>query len=277
VGSRAMNIDRYTDVNSLYHLYKRDSFKINKGMLALFNRKKLMSTPILNMTELNNSVVYVNGPEGKFGYQVEYEIDYPYSLGNVNDVLNVNLGVDGQKFKFKCSENCFTATDIITYDYQDGVTLYIHDDEVIPDGDGFIYTVSIPQKGKRGGIFPIEKLKAGVQFFKITNANGEYDVNKSGISYRTGQMDLEVQMGGHLSAQHWITGYADMLEINDTLKCLDLSANEIGDAGVEYLALRFRESGGVHWCFASQCGAFLYLTKPALFVPRAFFKQAWKS
>ena len=39
--------------------------------------------------------------------------------------------------------------------------------------------------------------------------------------------------------------FADMLEINDTLKCLDLSANEIGDAGVEYFALRFRESGGV--------------------------------
>ncbi len=39
--------------------------------------------------------------------------------------------------------------------------------------------------------------------------------------------------------------FADMLEINDTLKCLDLSANEIGDAGVEYFALRFRESGGL--------------------------------
>lgn len=213
VGSRAMNIDKFTDVNAFYHLYKRDAFKINKGMLHLFNRKRLMTTPILNMTELNNSVVYVNGPEGKFGYQVEYEIDFPYSLGNVNDPLNTNLGIDGQKFKFACSEDCFSPTDIITYDYQDGVTLYIHDDEVVREGDSFIYTVSIPQKGKRGGIFPIEKLKAGVQYFKITNANGEYDVNKSGISYRTGQMDLEVQMGGHRSAQHWITGYADMLEV----------------------------------------------------------------
>lgn len=213
VGSRRMDLDKFTDLNALYNVYKKDSFTVNKGMLRLFNQKKLMSTPILNMTELTNSVVYVNGAEGKFGYEVPYDIDFPYSLGNINDPLNTNLGIDGQKFKLWLNENCFNHTDILTYDYRDGITLYVHEEEIYPEGDGFVYTVSIPQTGKRGVTFPIALLKAGTQFFKITNANNEYDTQKSGISYRTGSMKLEVQMGGHRSVSHWITGYADMLNI----------------------------------------------------------------
>jgi hypothetical protein len=209
-----MDIDKFTDLNSLYHNFKKDSFKTYKGMLHLFNQKRLMTTPILNLTELQNSVIYVNGPEGKFGYTTEYEIDFPYSLGNVNDVLNTTLGIDGQKFKIHLSENCFNNTDIITYDLRDGITLYISEEEIIPEGDGYIYTVQIPQTGKRGVFFPIDKLKAGTQFMKITNVNGEHDTQKSGISYRTGKLDLEVQMGGHRSVSHWISGYADMLELS---------------------------------------------------------------
>jgi Ran GTPase-activating protein (RanGAP) involved in mRNA processing and transport len=39
--------------------------------------------------------------------------------------------------------------------------------------------------------------------------------------------------------------FADMLDINDTLKCLDLSANHIGDKGAEALGMMLRESGGL--------------------------------
>lgn len=214
VGQTKMQIDKFTDLNSLYNIYKKESFTTHKGMLRLFNQKKLMTTPILNMTELSNSVIYVNGPEGKFDYTVPYEIDYPFSYGNVNDPTNTNLGIDGQKFKLWLSENCFNPTDILTYDFRDGITLHVEDDEIYPEGDGYVYTVTIPNTGKRGVVFPIEKLKAGVQYFKITNVNGEYDVNKSGISYRTGEMKLEVQMGSGRSVSHWITAYADMLNVS---------------------------------------------------------------
>jgi hypothetical protein len=55
----------------------------------------------------------------------------------------------------------------------------------------------------------------------------------------------QLLLGGNRIKDKGMCAFADMLEINDTLKCLDLSANEIGDAGVEYFALRFRESGGL--------------------------------
>lgn len=216
VGTYRYDATKMTDLNSLYSLFKKDSFTTHKGMISLFNQRKLMSTPLLNLTELANSVMYVNGPEGKFRYSVPYDIGLPYILEDLTKEID-KPGIDGQKFKIKLSEDCFTNTDVLTYDFRDGVSLYVTEEEIYREGDGYVYTVMIPQRSdNKTTWFPKKYLQAGTEFFKISNANNEYDTQKSTVSMGQGILDLELQLGSERSVYHWITGYASMLKINDS-------------------------------------------------------------
>ena len=212
VGQSKFDVNKFTDLNSLYSLYKKDSFTTYKGMIYLWNQRKLMNTPLLSMTELQNSVMYVNGPEGKFRYSVPYDLGMPYIVEDLTGDIE-KPGIDGQKFKIKLSENCYTNTDIITYDFRDGVTLYVTEDEIYEESDGWVYTVTIPTANKKT-FFPKRFLQPGTEYCKLTNVNGEYDTQKSSIFLHQGSLDLEMQLGGGRSVYHWITAYADMLKIN---------------------------------------------------------------
>jgi hypothetical protein len=212
VGQSKFDVGKFTDLNSLFSLYKKDSFTTYKGMIHLWNQRKLMNTPLISQTELMNSVMYVNGAEGKFRYSVPYDLGLPYIVENLAADIT-KPGIDGQKFKIKLSENCFTNTDIITYDYRDGVTLYVTEDEIYEESDGWVYTVTIPTANKTT-FFPQKFLKPGTEYMKITNVNGEHDTQKSSIWLRQGSLDLEMQIGGGRSVYHWITAYADMLKID---------------------------------------------------------------
>lgn len=100
------------------------------------------------MTELKNNIIYVNGPEGKFSYSMPYDLGLPIILENL-EKDNAKPGIDGQKFKIKLSDNCFTNTDTLTYDYRDGLNLIVTEDEVYQEGDGFVYTVQIVSFDKK--------------------------------------------------------------------------------------------------------------------------------
>lgn len=212
VGQTKFDVQKFTDLNSIYSLYKKDSFTTYKGMIYLWNQRKLMNTPLISMAELQNSVMYVNGAEGKFRYSVPYDLGMPYVVEDMTADIE-KPGIDGQKFKIKLSENCFTNTDIITYDYRDGVTLYITEDEIYEESDGWVYTVLIPTSDKKT-YFPKRFLQPGVEYCKLTNVNGEYDTQKSSVFLRQGSLDLEMQIGGGRSVYHWITAYADMIKVD---------------------------------------------------------------
>ena len=46
-------------------------------------------------------------------------------------------------FRIKLSEREFGHGDIITYDKYNGAELYITDEDILPVGDGFVYTVQL--------------------------------------------------------------------------------------------------------------------------------------
>ena len=211
VGQSKFDVNKFTDLNSLYSLYKKDSFTTYKGMIYLWNQRRLMNTPLISMAEMQNSVMYLNGAEGKFRYSVPYDLGLPYIVEDMTEGIE-KPGIDGQKFKIKLSENCFTNTDIITYDFRDGISLYITEDEIYEESDGWVYTVTIPTSNKKT-FFHKKFLQPGTEFCKITNVNGEYDTQKSSIWLRQGSLDLEMQVGGGRSVYLWITAYADMLKV----------------------------------------------------------------
>lgn len=212
IGQSEYKAGKYTALNTIYNWYKQDSFTNYKGMLALWNQRKLVNTPLLNMTELKNNVVYVNGPEGKFSYSVPYEISFPHIVENLTSGVQFP-GIDGQKFKIKLNEDCYTNTDRITYDLRDGVELFITEDEIYQDNNGWVYTVQVVSFDRKNTYFPPKYLAPGTQFMKISNSNGEFSTQKSNITTRFGQMKLENQLSGARSVYHWITAYADMLKV----------------------------------------------------------------
>lgn len=210
---------KFTDQNFLYNNYTKDSFTVYKGLLSLWNQRSIINTPLLQMTELNNSVMYVPNTEARFRYSIPYDLGAPYIVENI-EKENPFPGRDGQKFKIKLSENCFTNTDILTVDMRDGIQIYVTDDEIYQESDGYVYTVELVGSSRRGMAYPHEFMQPGKQYVKIQNANGEYDTQMSSISssnLRTGMMDLEMELGGgHRSVTHWVTGYADMCRVDES-------------------------------------------------------------
>lgn len=235
---------KFTDLPHLYEWFKKDSFTNYKGLVSLWNQRQIINTPLLNMTELKNNIIYVNGPEGKFSYSMPYDLGLPIILENL-EKDNAKPGIDGQKFKIKLSDNCFTNTDTLTYDYRDGLNLIVTEDEVYQEGDGFVYTVQIVSFDKKNTYMPSQYLQPGTQYMKISNANGEYDTQKSSINMRNGMLRLESQIGAARSVEHWITGWADMVEIeNDQFAYLNrLYGNMQSDNAVTVIGNRDPKTG----------------------------------
>lgn len=207
---------KFTDQNWLYHNYTKDSFTTYKGLLALWNQKGIINTPLLSDAELSNSVMYVPNTEGRFRYSIPYDLNLPHIVENM-ERDNVAPGKDGQKFKIKLNENSFTNTDILTVDMRDGIQVYVTDDEIYEENGGWVYTLELVGSSRRGMSYPQDFMSAGKQYMKIQNVNGEYDTQMSSITTGSGFMNLEMELGGgHRSVTHWITGYADMMRVDES-------------------------------------------------------------
>lgn len=210
---------KFTDLNFLYNNYTKDSFTVYKGLLSLWNQRSIINTPLLEMTEMTKSVMYLPNTEGRFRYSIPYSLGLPFIKENL-EKDNAAPGKDGQPFKIKLSENCFSNTDIITVDMRDGIQLYVTSEEIVEEADGWVYTVELVGTSRRNMSYPQEFMQPGKQYMKIQNVNGEYDTQMSSISsqnLRTGFMDLEMEVGGgHRSVTHWITGYADMCRVDES-------------------------------------------------------------
>ena len=47
MGQHRMDFNKFTDLNSLYTLFKKDSFTTYKGLIHLWNQYRVMHTPLL--------------------------------------------------------------------------------------------------------------------------------------------------------------------------------------------------------------------------------------
>lgn len=216
VGQTKFDPQKFTDLNFLYTNYSRDSFTVYKGLLALWNQRSIINTPLINMTELRNNVMYVPNTEGRFRFSIPYEIGLPTLVEDI-EIGNDKPGLDGHKFRIKLSENVYTNTDRIIADFRDGQELYITEDEILEEIDGWVYTVQVVSQNRRGTFYSKEWLVPGTQYMKLSNINSEYDTQKSSITTGSGFMELEMELGGgHRSVTHWVTGYADMARIDES-------------------------------------------------------------
>jgi hypothetical protein len=217
VGQTKFDPKKFTDLNFLYNNYSKDSFTVYKGLLALWNQRHIINTPLINMTELKNNVMYIPNTEGRFRFSVPYEIGNPYIFVNLESGT-AKPGLDGQPFKVAISKDSgFTNTDRIVADLRDGIELYITEEEVEETPDYDIFTVQIVSHNRKGIYYPQDWMEPGTNYIKLSNINGEYDTQKSSITTTSGFLQLEMELGGgHRSVTHYITGYADMARIDES-------------------------------------------------------------
>ena len=84
------------------------------------------------------------------------------------------LGADGIPFKFKLNKRKFANTDIITTDKYSQLAIYVTADEILQDGDGWIYTGKLHTSNAKQKWFPRELMRTGMKVFKIGSVMGEY-------------------------------------------------------------------------------------------------------
>lgn len=215
VGQTKFDPKRFTDLNFLYNNYSKDSFTVYKGLLALWNQRSIINTPLINMTELKNNVMYLPNTEGRFRFSVPYEIGSPTIVKNLES-STAKPGLDGQPFKLMVTKDSgFSITDRIMADLRDGIEVFVEDLDETAEGD--VLTVKLVSYHRKGAYYPQAYMEPGTQYIKLSNTNGEFDTQKSGITTTSGFLQLEMELGGgHRSVTHTITGYADMARVDES-------------------------------------------------------------
>ncbi len=203
---------KFTDQNHLFALYDEAPFTTHLGLITAFNQMKLVSTPLINQTELRKNVILVNGMNGRFTFTMPFELQGVRVIEDPNDATIAKLGIDGQTFEVLLSEDIFATNDIITYDFRDGKQLYIKR-YVGQAGEGHIYEVQLITQDPKNDYFPKDALQPGVEYFKVGNILNEFDQEGSSVMAQTGELKFENKLSGHRMVEHKITAYADRLEI----------------------------------------------------------------
>src|SRR5690606_1084950 len=147
---------------------------------------------------------------GEYKWQTPISQDLPYIIEDI-EANNDRKGQDGTTFKIKLNKREFGHGDIITYDKYNGYELYITDEDILPMGDGFIYTVRLVNNDNVKYL-DNKYLREGMKYFRKGSARGEYGERFSDIVTGSGFREFYNYVGGAEAHVHYsISSRADMM------------------------------------------------------------------
>ena len=196
-----------------YHLSNllKSAEPTDLGPVDLWAMAQKVEMPLYQMSSFGGkNVIMVDNARGEYKWQIPVAQDLPY----ITDLVDSgNLGADGQTFKIKLNKRSFGHGDIITYDKYNGVEMYITADDVIPAGDGFIYTVQLVNNDNAKYLDSSKYLKTGTKIFRKGSARGEYGERFSDIgNVSAGFREFYNYVGGAEAHVHYsISSRADLM------------------------------------------------------------------
>ena len=206
------HVDSYHLVNML-----KNAEPMDLGPVDLWAMAQKVEMPLYQMSSFGGkNVINVNNARGEYKWQTPVVQDLPYI---VDDTLTLdsegepiaNLGVDGTTFKIKLSRREFGHGDIITYDKYNGAEMYITAEDIIPTGDGFIYTVQLVNNDNTKSL-DTRYLTSGTKIFRKGSARGEYGERFSDIQIQSGFREFYNYVGGAEAHVHYsISSRADLM------------------------------------------------------------------
>lgn len=170
-----------------YHLRQMlgDAEPTDLGPVDLWVMAQKVEMPLYQLSSFNGkNIEYVDNLKGEFKFQIPVTNELPFTVEDVNP-SDSRKGADGNPFLLKLNKRMFGHGDVITYDKMNGCQLYITDADILPTGDGYIYTVKI-RNIDTFKFFDNKYLTNSTKWFRITSSIGEY-----GQRYA----DLQVQAG----------------------------------------------------------------------------------
>ena len=158
------------------------------GPVDLWAMAQKVEMPLYQMASFGGkNTIMVDNAKGEYKWQVPVTQDLPYIMEDIESG-NVRKGIDGQTFKIKLNKRSFGHGDIITYDKYNGAEMYITAEDILPTGDGFIYTVQLVNNDSVK-FLDNKYLASGTKIFRKGSARGEYgerfsDIGEFGAGFR---------------------------------------------------------------------------------------------
>ena len=197
-----------------YHLSNllKSAEPTDLGPVDLWAMAQKVEMPLYQMSSFGGkNVISVDNNRGEYKWQIPVTQDLPYITEDVESA-NATKGIDGQAFKIKVNKRSFGHGDIITYDKYNGVEMYITADDIIPAGDGFIYTVQLVNNDN-AKYLDNKYLKVGTKVFRKGSARGEYGERFSDIgNVNAGFREFYNYVGGAEAHVHYsVSSRADLM------------------------------------------------------------------
>jgi len=200
------HVDSYHLVNML-----KNAEPMDLGPVDLWAMAQKVEMPLYQMSSFGGkNVINVDNARGEYKWQTPVVQDLPYIVDSADQTGT--LGVDGTTFKIKLSRREFGHGDIITYDKYNGFEMYITADDILPLGDGFLYTVQLVNNDTGNGIDSDTYLVSGTKIFRKGSARGEYGERFSDIITATGFREFYNFVGGAEAHVHYsVSSRADLM------------------------------------------------------------------
>ena len=197
-----------------YHLSNllKSAEPTDLGPVDLWAMAQKVEMPLYQMSSFGGkNVISVDNARGEYKWQIPVTQDLPYITEDIESA-NATKGIDGQTFKIKLNKRSFGHGDIITYDKYNGVEMYITADDIIPAGDGFIYTVQLVNNDN-AKYLDNKYLKVGTKVFRKGSARGEYGERFSDIgNINAGFREFYNYVGGAEAHVHYsVSSRADLM------------------------------------------------------------------
>ena len=195
-----------------YHLMNmlKDSEPMDLGPVDIWAMSQKVEMPLYQMSSFGGkNVIMVDNARGEYKWQTPVSQELPYIIEDI-DPANTTKGVDDTTFQIKLNKREFGHGDIITYDKYNGAELYISVDDILPMGDGFIYTVQLVNNDNFA-FLDNKYLTGQTRFFRKGSARGEYGERFSDIQTKAGFREFYNYVGGAEAHVHYsISSRADM-------------------------------------------------------------------
>jgi len=185
---------------------------MDMGPVDLWAMTQKVEMPLYQLASFGGqNTIMVDNARGEYKWQTPIAQDLPYCLGKIDALDDTTRGIDGQPFKILLSKRTFGHGDIITYDKYNGKELYVTADDILPSGDGFVYTVQLVNSDNTAAL--AEKyLASGTKFFRKGSARGEYGERFSDLETGTGFREFYNFVGGAEAHVHYsISSRADLM------------------------------------------------------------------
>jgi len=197
-----------------YHLSNllKSAEPTDLGPVDLWAMAQKVEMPLYQMSSFGGkNVIMVDNARGEYKWQIPVAQDLPYIVEDI-EPGNEAKGVDGQTFKIKLNKRTFGHGDIITYDKYNGVEMYITQDDVVPVGDGFVYTVQLVNNDNNK-FLDNKYLTIGTKVFRKGSARGEYGERFSDLgNVSAGFREFYNYVGGAEAHVHYsISSRADLM------------------------------------------------------------------